>query len=106
MLCNQKQAVNNAIDVARHLAKTYKIPYENIVRHKDVSSTDCPAWIESHNLWDYFKKEVERRDQENVELCFDPSSAISGDITPGNNGNASPETGGNQTLPNFDNRED
>lgn len=106
MLCDQKKAVDNAIDVARYLAKKYNIPYENIVRHKDVSNTDCPAWIESHNLWDYFKKEVQRRDSERIDLCFDPSSAISGDVSPGNNGNTSSETSGTQTLPNFDNRED
>lgn len=106
MLCNQKQAVNNAIDLARYLADKYKIPYENIVRHKDVSNTDCPAWIESHNLWDYFKKEVKRRNDEKIDLCFDPSTAISGDTTPGNNGDVASGTGGGGSLPNFDNRED
>lgn len=106
MLCNQKQAVEVAIDLARYLAKTYNIPFENIVRHKDVSSTDCPAWIESHNLWNYFKDEVKRRDTEQIPLCFDPSPLQTGESAPGNNGDVPSSGGGSESLPNFDNRED
>ena len=72
-----------------------------------MSSTDCPAWIESHNLWDYFKQELVKRDQENDPLCFDPSPLKTGENAPGSENSGSvPTEGTGGTLPNFDNRED
>lgn len=100
MNCDQKKAVELGIELARHLITKHNIPYENLVSHKEVSSTECPKWIYDNNLWDYFKREVKRRNDEQIPLQFDPSQLQTGDTTPGNNGGI---TG---TLPNFDNRED
>lgn len=97
-LCDQKKAVELGIELARYLMSKYNIPHENLVSHKEVSSTECPKWIYDNNLWEYFKKEVKRRNDEQEPLIFDPSQLQTGDTVQENSGTVG--------LPNFDNRED
>lgn len=99
--CDQRKAVELGIELARFLVKKYNIPYDNVVSHKEVSSTDCPKWIYDNNLWDYFKKEVKRRNDEGEELKFDPSL-----LNTTTSGSTDTTTSGGGTLPNFDNRDD
>lgn len=99
--CDQRKAVELGIELARFLVKKYNIPYDNVVSHKEVSNTDCPKWIYDNNLWDYFKKEVKRRNDEGEELKFDPSL-----LNTTTSGSTDTTTSGSGTLPNFDNRDD
>lgn len=96
--CDQKKAVELGIELARFLITKYDIPYENLVSHREVSSTECPKWIYDNNLWDYFKKEVKRRNDEKEPLIFDSSLLGAGDVVTENSGTVG--------MPNFDNRED
>lgn len=100
MKCDQRKAVEFGIELARYLIKKYNIPYDNLVSHKEVSSTNCPKWIYDNNLWEYFKKEVKRRNDENVALKFDPS------LLDTSNTNGSNTTTGGGSMPEFDNRDD
>lgn len=111
MGCDQKKAINIAIDLARFILKKYNIPYENLVAHREVSlETDCPAWIFSHNMWDYFKSEVKKRDQNQTAMCFDPSpfggSADSVGTNPDTTQTVVSNWSSNSQQINFDNRED
>lgn len=88
-------ALENMIELTRHLMKTYDIPLKNIYYHKQVSGnqTDCPWWILKNKKWDYFISEVEKRNKNNeaIKLNFNATE------------NNLSNTG---TLPEFDNRED
>lgn len=95
--CDKQKAMETGIEMARYLVKKYNIPYDNVIRHFDVSGKPCPNWIMNNGKWDYFKAEVKRRNEENIPLSFDTTGSSTGD------GSADGGTGG---LPNFDNRED
>ena len=92
-------ALENMIELTRHLMKTFDIPLKNIYNHHQISGnkTDCPWWIRKHKKWDYFLEEVEKRNKNNdpIKLNLNPSET-------GTDSNVS-NVG---TLPNFDNRED
>lgn len=90
--------------MARYLLKKYNLPYENLVSHREVSSTDCPKWIYDNNLWTYFKTEVKKRNDERVDLRFDTSLLDNGSGS-GVNNNTSPNNNNNNMV-NFDNRDD
>lgn len=91
---DKNAALENMIELTRHLMKTYDIPLKNIYYHKQISGnqTDCPWWILKNNKWDYFINEVDKRNKNNepIKLNLNPDSNLS------NSGE----------LPNFDNRED
>lgn len=99
MKCDQKKAVENAIELARFLITKYNLPYSNLVSHREVSSTDCPKWIYDNKLWDYFKSEVKKRNDEKTALRFDTT------LLGGSGTGASPNGGSGGNF-NFDNRDD
>lgn len=64
-ICNSlnkfdNKALENAIELTRHLMKKYNIPIDNVVRHYDVSGKCCP-WIATDenenykNNWKHIK---------------------------------------------------
>lgn len=71
--CDKEKAMNVGIELARYLVKKYNVPYDNVIRHHDVSGKECPQWIMNNNKWEYFKSEVKRRNDENIPLSFDTS---------------------------------
>ena len=99
MECDQRKAVELAIELTRYLVEKHNIPYDNVVGHREVSNTECPKWICDNNLLEYIKSEVKRRNDEKIELIFDPSQLQTGDSVSDNNV-------GTGSMPNFDNRED
>ena len=55
------KTVQNAIDLTKHLAAKYGIPYSNVVRHYDASRKNCPSQFSSNNWarWHDFKARLE-----------------------------------------------
>ena len=96
---DKEKALELTIELTRFLCKKYNVPVDNVVQHNHVSGKNCPQWIRNNNKWDYLKKEVKRRNDENVPITFDASL-----LETNNNMNSSSSTGG--TSVDFDNRED
>lgn len=93
---DKEAALENTIELTRHLMKTYNIPVENIYQHYQVNGVEpgCPAWIRKNKKWNYFLEQVKTRNENNEEIRLN--------VNPSANSN----TNGTGTLPNFDNRED
>jgi N-acetylmuramoyl-L-alanine amidase CwlA len=54
-------ALNNTIDLIVYLINTYKISFENIVRHYDASRKNCPATMNKNGdwyTWNKFKEDI------------------------------------------------
>ncbi len=99
--CDKNKAVELTIELARYLCKKHSVPVDNVIQHNHVSGKDCPQWIRANNKWDYIKKEIKRRNEEQVPINFDSSTLdSSGASSAGGIGDY------DSTLPNFDNRED
>lgn len=97
--CDKNKAVELAIELARYLCKKHSVSYDNVIQHNDVSGKNCPEWIRNNNKWDYIKKEIKRRNEEQVPISFDSSTLNSSGVT-------SSGESYDSALPNFDNRED
>lgn len=92
---DKEKALDNTIELTRHLMKTYDIPLKNIYQHYEVNGIEpkCPEWIISNNKWNYFLNQIKTRNENNdtIKLNFN-----SDDTNLSNTG----------SLPEFDNRED
>ena len=96
---DKNKALELTIELARFLCKKYNIPVDNVVQHYDVSGKNCPQWIRNNNKWDYLKKEIKRRNDENVPVTFDTSLLESNVVGGGTSTGEGP-------IIDFDNRED
>lgn len=62
-------AVNNAVELAKYLMKTYNIPASNVIRHYDVTGKFCPGvigWNEntaSVKEWEKFKEKITEKNR-------------------------------------------
>ena len=52
------KTIENVLELTRHLAQTYNVPYSHIIRHWDVTSKKCPAYWVDDAKW---KKEFWNR---------------------------------------------
>ena len=49
----------NAIELAREIVIKYNIPYENVVRHYDITHKNCPAYfVADEQAWKKFKDDI------------------------------------------------
>src|SRR5699024_4723539 len=56
-----KKAVDNSVELARHLMKKYGIPADNVIQHSDASGKDCPRYLRSGEKgvsWSDFKAKL------------------------------------------------
>ena len=83
-------AVENCIELVRHLMQCYNIPIENVVRHGDTQDKFCPEVIMKNNKWDYMLDEIQKRNAAQKPIDLDVSELKTADMTcsTGNSGNS------------------
>lgn len=55
---NYNKAVDNAIELTKHLMKELNIPVSNVIRHFDSCGKNCPARMIKENRWEWFKEQL------------------------------------------------
>jgi len=72
--------VNNAVELTKYLMDKYNIGINNILRHFDVCSKNCPEpWVRNENLWIAFKNrliETDNSEEENDMIRYNKLSDI------------------------------
>jgi len=72
--------VNNAVELTKYLMNKYNIGINNILRHFDVCSKNCPEpWVSNENLWIAFKNrliETDNTEEEDNMLRYNKLSDI------------------------------
>lgn len=67
----------NVIELARELISKYNIPYENVVRHYDITHKNCPAYfVADEQAWKQFKDEIFQVSNMNTSTAPQPSQTI------------------------------
>ncbi len=65
---NHLQAIENVIELTRHLMKQYNIDVDHVIRHGDTQDKPCPATIMELGKWPYIKEQLTERNSGNVPL--------------------------------------
>ena len=65
---NHLQAIENVIELARYLMKTYNIDVDHVIRHGDCQNKACPATIMNLGKWPYIKEQLKEKTDGNVPL--------------------------------------
>lgn len=66
---NYEKAVENAIELVKHLMKELNIPEERVVRHYDASRKNCPASMVDNGWakWKEFKEKIMKCDSKFID---------------------------------------
>lgn len=93
-------AIENCIELVRHLMQAYGIPISNVIRHGDVQNKGCPYYIMKMDKWQYMLNEIEKRNAAAQPIALDVSELKTADMTvnAGNSNTDSSSGGGNVTI--------